>query len=274
MQNELKTAIRFDDFHAAFGAEGVVIMAWSLGAKLAEGIRTEQWGFPFLHITGGAGYGKSSLQSYLGKLLGKATFTACAPENATRAGLLRTIANAGERKSVVIFESMPTGEESAFDWDELKGLYNNGATIYRQANEVEPIQFHGAVIITSNQPIECNDAVRTRIALVRLAAPSAEKHPHALALEELAAEQASAFGIAVDEQAEQLLSTVNKLAPVYTASLLEQHADQLSPRAARNGGQLKALIDALSLLLNLSHEQREQALSEVEYCVCPEFIPY
>lgn len=274
MQNELKSEIRFDDFHAVFGSQGVVSMAWWLGAKIAEEIRTEQWSYPFLHITGGAGCGATSLQGYLWKLLGEESFSACAPERATRAGRMRTIANAGQRKRVVIFDSMNAGEEPVYDWDELKMLYNSDATIYDQVNGVEPIRFRGAVVICSNEPIKCSDAINSRIAIVRLSASSSKKRPHAQALDELTAGQASAFGKAVDEHADQLLSTVNKLAPAYAASLLEQHANQLSQRAAKNGGQLKALIDALSLLLNLSNEQRQQALNEVEYCVCPDFIPY
>ncbi len=39
MQNELKQAIRFDDFYALFGDRGIVAMAWWLGGQLAEPIR-------------------------------------------------------------------------------------------------------------------------------------------------------------------------------------------------------------------------------------------
>ncbi|WP_178119778.1 hypothetical protein [Pseudomonas gelidaquae] len=63
MQNELKTAIQFDDFYTVFGTKGVVAMAWWLGALHADRIRAEHHSFPFLHIEGEAGAGKTFLMS-------------------------------------------------------------------------------------------------------------------------------------------------------------------------------------------------------------------
>ena len=60
----------------------------------------------------------------------------------------------------------------------------------------------------------------------------------------------------------------------YTAALLKEHGDQLSARAAKNGGQLMALIDVLNLILGLSNTQHTSALRAVKYCVCAEFVPY
>ncbi|MCR8935662.1 hypothetical protein [Pseudomonas sp. S11A4] len=54
----------------------------------------------------------------------------------------------------------------------------------------------------------------------------------------------------------------------------EQHPEQLSRRAAKNGGRLMALVDVLSLLLGLSDEQRRRSLNVVTDCIHPEFIPY
>ena len=55
MQNELKSAIRFNDFVAYFGARGVVALAWWMGAAHAARIREHQNSFPFLQINGAAG---------------------------------------------------------------------------------------------------------------------------------------------------------------------------------------------------------------------------
>ena len=60
----------------------------------------------------------------------------------------------------------------------------------------------------------------------------------------------------------------------YTAALLKKHADQLSARAAKNGGQLMALIDVLNLILGLSNKQQLAALRAVKYSVCADFVPY
>ena len=273
MQNELKNAIRFDDFYAVYGSQGVVTLAWWLGAKHAEQIRTEQQSFPFLHIVGAPGSGKTFMQSYLWKLLGEDSFSACDPERATRNGRLRLIANANKR--VITYEFMPEGRETDFDWNELSPLYSSGHAVYGHSGEMQVITFDGAVTISSNQPIQCSEAIESRLVRVNLTAPhTTESRYHAQALNQLSAEQASAFGRAVDQRADQSISTINKLAPAYTASLLDEHADQLSPRAAKNAGQMMALVDVLSLLLNLTGEQRQRALNEVKYSVCLEFVPY
>ena len=60
----------------------------------------------------------------------------------------------------------------------------------------------------------------------------------------------------------------------YTAALLKKHADQLSARAAKNGGQLMALIDVLNLILGFSNKQHLAALRGVKYSACADFVPY
>jgi hypothetical protein len=273
MQNELKTAIRFDDFYAVFGPQGVVAMAWWLGAQHAEQIRAEQQSFPLLHIEGAPGSGKTFLQSYLWKLLGEDSFSACNPEHASRNGRLRQIANAG--KKVITFDWEPNEAQTDFDWNELASLYSSGHAVYGAGKEIQVITFDGAVMICSGQPIPCSDAIESRIVRVALTAPhTTESRYHAQALHQLTAAQAGAFGLALGQRVNQSIRIVNKLAPANTADLLDQHDDQLTPRSAKNAGQLMALVEVLSYLLDLSSEQRRRALSEVKYCVCAEFVPY
>lgn len=71
MQNELKSAICFNDIVHFFGARGVVALSWWMGAAHAARIRNDQNSFPFLHIVGAAGSGKSMLLEYLQKLNGQ-----------------------------------------------------------------------------------------------------------------------------------------------------------------------------------------------------------
>lgn len=274
MQNELKNAIRFDDFYAVYGSQGIVAMAWLLGSMHAESIRAEQHSFPFLHITGRAGSGKTSLLSYLWKLKGQDSLTSCAPGRATPAGLARTISHAGNQ-AVVLEESSEFEPASAFDWDVLATLFNNDRLSVIGRGEQSETTFKGSLVICANPPIECSKAIESRLAHIALSAPHTnESRHHVMRLQELQADQAGAFGRFVGERQDQLLSTFNKLAPANTAALLDQHEDQLSPRAAKNAGQLMALVDALSLLLDLSSEQRRRALNAVKYCVCSDFVPY
>lgn len=272
MQDDLKTTIRFDDYYAVYGSQGVVAMAWWLGTQLAERIRTEQFSFPFLYITGGPGSGKTSLLHYLWKLRGVDSPSCCAVGQATPTGITRFISDAGDLP-VVLDASFPCKPETRFDWNELASLYCSDVVLTHA--ERDNSVFKGSLVISANPPIECSNAIESRMARIFLSTPQSSEHQYqARRLHELPAEQAAVFGRLVERRADELLSTVNKLAPAYSATLMEQHPEQLTPRTAKNGGQLMALVDALSLTLNLTAEQRHRALGHVPDIVCPDFIAY
>jgi energy-coupling factor transporter ATP-binding protein EcfA2 len=274
MQNELKSAIRFDDFHAVFGAQGIVAMAWWLGARHAEQIRAEHHSFPFLYITGSTGSGKTSLLSYLWTLNGLDSLTSYSPGHATPRGLARIFANAGDLP-VILETGNDFEHESKFDWDQIASLYNGGTLSVHSPSEQTQVTFRGTLVISANPPIECNDALESRMVRVMLTTPhTTESRHHAQALYQLTPGQAGAFGRAVDQRADQTVSTVNRLAPVYAATLYDKHPAQPSSRVAKNGGVLMALVDVLSLLLNLTEEQRRSALNQVEHNVGLAFVPY
>lgn len=270
MQNELKTAIRFDDFYAAFRSQGIVAIAWWLGALHADRIRAEHHSFPLLHIEGRPGCGKTFLLSYLWKLIGQEEFRAFAPEYATPAGRARALTRTNQ--PVIVLESEPN-PESTFDWDELRDLYNGGTIHRAHSPGIEAHHFHGALVIISSQPIQCSANLESRIARVRLGtAHTIEGLSGANALRELSAGQAGVFGLVANQHQEQVLSTFNKLSPAYTTALTKERAG-LCPRAAKNGGQLMALVDALSLMLGLTNEQRVTALGAVKLILDDVFSP-
>lgn len=274
MQNELKTAIRFDDFYAVFGSRGVVAMAWWFGAKHAEQIRAEQHGFPFLYITGRAGSGKTTLLSYLSTLNGVDSVTSYAPGHATPQGLVRILANAGDQP-VILEDGYELKAERRFDWDQIASLYNGGTVSVLSQGEQTQVTFKGTVVISANEPIECSKQFESRMVRVDLAAPhTTESRQHAHAMQRLTADQSMAFGHAVQERAAQTISTVKRLAPPYTATLYDKHPAQPTARVAQIGGLLMALVDVLSLLLNLSEEQRRSALDQVEHNVGLADLPY
>ncbi|MQT34850.1 hypothetical protein [Pseudomonas helleri] len=274
-QIELRSSIRFDNFYTVYGSQGVVAMAWWLGAQYAEKIRDEQWSFPFLHLVGMPSGGPTVLLSYLSKLIGQDSYPCFAPKHATPAWRARAIENAREQVVVLMDDSIPS-KKSAFDWDELKPLFNGGSlrTFNDQAKGVVESNFNGALVITSNEPVQFSEAVESRMVEVIVAQSRKTDSSDFAALEELSIELAGAFGRAVNQRKDELISIFNRLAPTHSESLLSEHGEKLSPRAAKNAGQLMALVDVLFLLLGLSHKQYVLALSEIHYMVDFEFIPF
>ncbi len=272
MQNELKSAIRFNDFVAYFGARGVVVMAWWLGAAHAARIREDQNSFPFLQIVGAAGSGKSLLVDYLQKLNGQTPYN-YSLTHASPAGRARTFASAGQR--IVICENHD-GSEQSIDWDELRPLYNSGSVLIRSADgPSEEVTFRGALVITANQPLECSDAVRSRIVLIDLSAADANTprvRPEAIG--DFNAGEASAFGVKVAESEEWVSNSLQALVPAYQGQLSRKYGANLSGRTALNCAQLLALLEVLCTLLSIPEGLRLESRKVIDDIAFLDTIPY
>lgn len=272
MQDELKSAIRFNDFVAHFGAPGVVALAWWIGAAHADRIRQEQNSFPFLQIVGAAGSGKTLLMDYLQKLNGQTPFCHFLGY-ATPVGRARAFATAGKR--IVICEDSGEAEQS-IDWDELKPLFNSGSITLRSGTgEYEDLTFRGALVITANHRLDCSDAVSSRMVTVDLSADGAPRprvRPEVIA--ELKAGEADAFGSKVAESGELILSTIQKFLRGYQGQLTRKYGAGLNARTALNCAQLLCLIDLLCSLLSISQDLQLEARKLVHDIAFTDTLPY
>ncbi|ROL71828.1 hypothetical protein BLX41_19390 [Pseudomonas protegens] len=272
MQNELKTTIRFNDFVAYFGARGVVALAWWMGAAHAARIRQDQNSFPFLQIVGAAGSGKTLLLDYLQKLDGQTPY-GHSLAHATPAGRARTFANAGQR--VVICEDNDDSGQCV-DWDELKPLYNSGSIFLRSAaRDKEEVTFRGALVITANQPVECSEAVSSRMIVINLSATDAHTprvRPEAIG--DLDASEASAFGTKVAQSESWICSNLQAFLPAYQGQLTRKHGASLNARTALNCAQMICLIDLLCTLLSISQELQLEARKLIHDIAFLDTIPY
>lgn len=275
MQNELKSAIRFNDFAAFFGARGVVALAWWMGAAHAVHIRQDQNSFPFLQIKGAAASGKSLLLEYLQKLNGQ-TYLAHSLVHATQAARARIYTNT--ERPIVICEHHGELEklDQSFDWDELKPLYSSGTFIsHANADRTEGATFKGALVITANLPLECSEAVSSRMILVDLSATDAKTprlRPEGVA--EISADEASAFGRTVAQSGEWICSNLRALLPAYQGLLMSKYGECLNGRKALNCAQMLILIDLLCNLLSVSQELQLEARKVIHDIAFLDTIPY
>ena len=272
MQNTLRDAIHFDDFWTAFGPRGFVAMAWWLGGQHASRIRREHGSYPLLQLTEHAGSGKSVLLNYLNKLQGYDRYEPYSPEAATCAARLRLFANLGRQVLVYRVTDEP---DAKFDWRELLQLYSGGAFSVRPPDGL-PVQvpFRGALMICGNAP--AMSVLDNRLVSIDLLGfhPSQRVGNSVSALVQLPSVRAVSFTQLARQYEVELFEIFNRGAPAYTAALLSEYGDEISPLKARNYGQLMSLVDCLCLMLSLPNEQRVFVQGEVQDMVLFETAPF
>lgn len=158
-----------DDLWTAYGAKGVVVLAFFMMAVFAVQIRSRDGSLGFLEITGLPGAGKSTLAESLWRLLGRPDFEGLDPVKTSAAGLAREL---------VKFSNLPIGliesgreddrnHSKKFDPNELLVLFNGRAprTIGRRSGgyETDSQPFQGALYLMQNERISAIPAVLERL---------------------------------------------------------------------------------------------------------------
>ncbi|WP_439856443.1 hypothetical protein [Pseudomonas yamanorum] len=252
MQTNLKNTIRFKEFEAYFGPRGVAVMAWWLGAVHAARIRQDHNSFPFLLVLGDARIGKNLLLNYLQKLTGQTPY-AYSLARTTSAASARVVGRSGQQVIICEHEGEP---DDQIDWDTLKPLYTEGNIGVRSGAGVSELHvFRGALVITANQPVQCSDAVTSRMININFS----DENPHATrvrpeALSDIHHNEVIDFGIKVSHSEEWIASNLEVLVPGHLGRLTRKYGDNLSHRTAVNCAQILSLIDVLCALLSFSEK--------------------
>lgn len=243
-------------FITAFGAKGLVVLAWWLGALHAERIRSAQRSYPCLEVTGTCSAHSSLILSVLWKLLGSERSHTINLAHSTRMAVMRSVHNAVDMP-VVIEEPDRQGAGEPFDWDALKTCFTGERMSFRSAGAlVEDVKFRGALVIVGNPPL--SDALRSRFVFVELD-HSQRTEESAQALRDLLDMHNTGgldFYVTVKAAGERLGGLLQHT----TAYFVEQHDNK---RAAFNHAQLHALLGVLDDLFVLPTEAREDAHIEI-----------
>lgn len=270
----------------AFGAKGIVALAYWLGTLFAEQIRAHQKSYPFLEIVGEAGSGKSTLIEFLWKLLGRRDYEGFDPSKSTMAARARNFAQVSNLPVVLIESDRdqdgPGPKVKQFDWDELKTAYNGRSVRARghknQGNDTYEPPFRGAIVISQNAPVNASDAVLQRIVHLQFDKEhqNAETKATAEQMERMPLDQVSGFALQATVREKKVLELFERQAHIYEQMLMDDPGVR-NIRIAKNHGQLQALIhclgdeglgllntDRLAEAMRLTHSmavERQQALS-------------
>lgn len=242
----------------AFGARGVVALAFWFGSLFAEQIRAEHKSFPFLEIVGEPGAGKTTLIQFLWKLFGR-DYEGFDPSKSTSAGRMRTFTQVSNLPIVLIESDRETksggqAHVKSFDWDELKDAYNGNSIrttgVKTGGNETYDPPFRASFVISQNNQVQASQAIMERICHMTFGTKGFTplSFEAAKTLERIDGDSVSGFLLEVLRREADILDIVNGRAEELARWILEQDG-VAKPRIAKNHGQLLALVHALRLVV-------------------------
>lgn len=254
----------------AFGAKGIVAVAYWLGSLFAEQIRQAQKSFPFFEIVGEAGSGKSTLIEFLWKLFGRSDYEGFDPSKSTTAARARNFAQVAGLPVVLIESDRETlGDEKShvksFDWDELKTAYNGRSIrsrgVANGGNETYEPPFRGSIVISQNNEVNASIPILSRIVHINIdrSGQNAKTLAAAVALETMPTSAVSGFILAATKREAAILETISDRYQAHHDAL-NARGDLKMPRIVKCHAQLMALVDALRLVVKLTDEQYTSAM--------------
>lgn len=259
-----------DHVYRAYGAKGLIAVAFFFGSLFAEQIRDMHKSYPFLEIVGEAGSGKSTLIEFLWKLVGRSDYEGFDPNKSTLAARARIFSQVGNLPiSLIESDREDTAKARQFDWDELKTAYNGRASrargVKNGGNETNEPPFRGAVLISQNAAVNASEAIMQR--LIHLTFDTSghtdESKLSADALAAMPVETVSHFLVRATMAEKTVMDTVRKKSAKYEAALIALPEIRLN-RIAKNHGQLMALVDALADIVSMPDAWRQETIQALK----------
>lgn len=262
----------FEVYWRCFGVQGLVVLAWWLGALHAEQIRQIHKSLMFLELVGEAGSGKTTLVELLWKLVGRTDYEGFDPSKATPASRARNFSQVGNLP-VVLIESEREQREGQpvkhFDWDELKTAYNGRSVrstgVKNNGNDTHEPPFRAALLIAQNNPVNASEPILQRLCHVHLTREhhTPETKQFAEQLERMPMDRISGFLVKALTQEANTMRIMEDNTSSYEQELLAL-PDIRTVRIAKNHAQLRSLVDALADIVPLGEQRKALAHAEIK----------
>lgn len=158
------------DLWTAYGAKGLIALAFFAMSLFAVQIRARDGSLGFLEITGPPGSGKTTLVVFLWKLLGRLNHEGNDPNNNSAAFLPRIMMRVSNLP-VGLIEGKRDDDANRtyrrFDYNDLLTLYNGrnprGTARKTGGFEVSEPPFNGSIYLMQNERIDAHEAVLERL---------------------------------------------------------------------------------------------------------------
>lgn len=257
-----------NDIWSAFGVKGYTALAFWLGSLFAEQAREMHKSFPFLEIHGEPGTGKSTLIEFLWKLCGREEYEGFDPSNSTPAARGRNFSQVANLPVVLIEGDRTNSSDKpsklrAFDYDELKSLYNGRASrslgIKTNNNETYEPPFRGAILLAQNAAVDASEATLSRIVSMFTDKSNQTDASQAAAerLEQMPMSDVSGFFIAATQREAIVLQEYDHH---YRKAMVDmaKHADIRHRRVIKTHSQIIGFLMALAHIVPVNPSHIEQ----------------
>ncbi|KJS37602.1 MAG: hypothetical protein VR70_12120 [Rhodospirillaceae bacterium BRH_c57] len=255
------------NLYRAYGAKGLVAVAFFFGSLFAEQIRQTHKSFPFLEIVGEAGAGKSTLIEFLWKLVGRSDYEGFDPNKSTLAARARIMSQVANLPVSLIESdrSEDTAKARQFDWDELKTAYNGRASrargVNNGGNETNEPPFRGSILVSQNNAVQASEAIMQRIIHMNFDTSGHTQASRAAAdaLAAMPVESVSHFLVMATTAEQNVMEALKRDTARFEAELLAL-PEVRSQRIAKNHAQFMALVASLAKLVALPDAWRDETL--------------
>lgn len=257
----------FDKYQTAFGARGVVVLAWWFGSLYAEQIRAKHSIYPFMAVIGKASSGKTTMVDFLWKLIGRHS-EEFNPNTSTLPGRSRKLAEVSNMP--VVFNETDNEDVAEnnharkFNWEEMKDLADGriGRVTGQktQDNATRQPDFKGALMAVQNPEIVASEAINSRFIRVPfdLSHHSTAGKIASNALKMLPIEDVSGWMLHSIIKAEAVLERFEAAYKIHFQTLHNNGAIK-QPRIVVCHAQIMALVECLKLVAPLSDELVKKA---------------
>lgn len=240
-----------DDIVTAWGAKGLLAFAGFMGGLFAEQIREKHKSYHFLELTGEPGAGKSTLITFMWRLMGRDNHEGTDPNKDSVSGLRRTMSQVSNLPlTLVESDREQNGKTSQFDWNLLKNLFDGGSLGARgnknNGNDTTEPNFKSTVVISQNAEVVSSEAVMSRICQIYFYTAEQTRHSEVAArrIEQVSTEQVSHFTYRLLLAEPQFMATYFEKKPLYEERLKDSGIKTF--RVAFCHAQLLALLEAFA----------------------------
>lgn len=257
------------DIWLGWGERGLVALSFFMMSLFAVQIRKAHESLAFLELTGDAGSGKTTLITFLWKLLGRSGYEGFDPNKGSIAGVARNFIKVSNLPVGLIEGNRDErgAHRRQFDWTELLTLYNGRSPRVTGARTggtetVEP-PFLGAIYLMQNERIDSITAVLERLMSFRFdkehwtdASPAAAERIEALQVEDV-----SDTIIHIVRAEKLFLDTFFTQYRFHRDQMKGRKPGLSNARCIKNHAQLAAALEATAAVLPLDRQTNDEAVA-------------